>query len=129
MKDGAFYTALDNGKVIKYQVTDGSAVETIFNEAVSVENLGKKIVIDDYALSADEQKLLISTESEPIYRRSSKEENFVYDLKTKKLVQLSSGGKQMFATFSPDGSKVAFVRQNNLFIVDLGTMTEQKNYQ
>ncbi|MEA5425590.1 S9 family peptidase [Arcicella lustrica] len=126
MKDGAFYTALDNGKVIKHQVTDGAAVATLFNEAVSVENLGKKITVDDYALSADEQKLLISTESEPIYRRSSKEENFVYDLKTKKLVQLSSGGKQMFATFSPDGAKVAFVRQNNLFVVDLATMTEQK---
>lgn len=126
MKDGAFYTALDAGKITKYRVSDGTAVEILFNEITSVENLGKKITIDDYTLSADEQKILISTETELIYRRSSKKENYVYDLRTKKLTQLSNGGKQMFATFSPDGSKVAFVRQNNICLVDLPTMTEKK---
>ena len=100
MKDGAFYSALEGEKIVKHQVTDGAAVATLFDAATSVENLGKKIALEDYALSADEQKILISTESEPIYRRSSREENFVYDLKTKKLAQLSKGGKQMFATFS-----------------------------
>jgi dipeptidyl-peptidase 4 len=126
MKDGAFYSALEGDKIVKHQVTDGAAVETLFDAATSVENLGKKIALEDYALSADEQKIMISTESEPIYRRSSREENFVYDLKTKKLSQLSKGGKQMFATFSPDGSKVAFVRLNNLYMVDLATMTEKQ---
>ena len=126
MKDGAFYTALDAGKITKYRVSDGTAVEVLFNEIISVENLGKKITIDDYALSADEQKILISTETELIYRRSSKKENYVYDLRTKKLTQLSNGGKQMFATFSPDGTKVAFVRQNNIYLVDLLTMMEKK---
>jgi dipeptidyl-peptidase 4 len=126
MKDGAFYSALEAGKIVKHQVTDGAAVETLFDEATGVENLGKKVAIEDYALSADEQKIMISTESEPIYRRSSREENYVYDLKTKKLAQLSKGGKQMFATFSPDGSKVGFVRQNNLYMVDLATMTEKQ---
>jgi dipeptidyl-peptidase 4 len=126
MKDGAFYSALETDKIVKHQVTDGAAVETLFDAGTSVENLGKKVTIEDYALSSDEQKILISTESEPIYRRSSREENFVYDLKTKKLAQLSKGGKQMFATFSPDGSKVAFVRQNNLYMVDLANMTEKQ---
>ncbi len=126
MKDGAFYSALETDKIVKHQVTDGAAVETLFDAGTSVENLGKKVAIEDYALSADEQKILISTESEPIYRRSSREENFVYDLKTKKLEQLSKGGKQMFATFSPDGSKVAFVRQNNMYMVDLATMIEKQ---
>ena len=126
MKDGAFYSALEGEKIVKHQVTDGAAVATLFDAATSVENLGKKVAIEDYALSADEQKILISSESEPIYRRSSREENFVYDLKTKKLTQLSKGGKQMFATFSPDGSKVAFVRLNNLYTVDLATMTEKQ---
>lgn len=126
MKDGAFYSALENGKIIKHQVTDGAAVETLFDQASSVENLSKKLEMEDYALSSDEQKILISAEGEPIYRRSSREENYVYDLKTKKIAQLSKGGKQMFATFSPDGSKVAFVRLNNLYMVDLATMTEKQ---
>ena len=126
MKDGAFYSALEGEKIVKHQVTDGAAVATLFDAATSVENLGKKVAIEDYALSADEQKILVSSESEPIYRRSSREENFVYDLKSKKLSQLSKGGKQMFATFSPDGSKVAFVRLNNMYVVDLATMTEKQ---
>ena len=126
MKDGAFYSALEGEKIVKHQVTDGAAVATLFDAATSVENLGKKVAMEDYSLSADEQKILISTESEPIYRRSSREENFVFDNKTKKLTQLSKAGKQMFATFSPDGSKVAFVRLNNLYMVDLATMTEKQ---
>ena len=126
MKDGAFYSALEGEKIVKHQVTDGAAVATLFDAATSVENLGKKVAMEDYSLSADEQKILISSESEPIYRRSSREENFVFDTKTKKLMQLSKAGKQMFATFSPDGSKVAFVRLNNLYVVDLATMTEKQ---
>lgn len=126
MKDGAFYSALEKGKIIKHQVTDGAAVETLFDQASAVENLGKKLEMEDYSMSSDEQKILISAEGEPIYRRSSREENYVYDLKTKKIAQLSKGGKQMFATFSPDGSKVTFVRLNNLYMVDLATMTEKQ---
>ena len=126
MKDGAFYSASENGKIIKHQVTDGASVETLFDQAIGVENLGKKLDMEDYSMSSDEQKILISAEGEPIYRRSSREENYVYDLKTKKITQLSKGGKQMFATFSPDGSKVAFVRLNNLYMVDLATMTEKQ---
>lgn len=126
MKDGSFYSALENGRIVKHQVTDGAAVETLFDEGVSVENLGQKITIADYTLSSNEQKILIETDPEQIYRRSSRAENFVYDIKTKKLVKLSAGGKQSFATFSPDGTKIAFVRQNNLFMVDLNTMSERQ---
>ncbi len=126
MKDGSFYSALENGRIVKHQVTDGAAVETLFDEGVSVENLGQKITIADYTLSSNEQKILIETDPEQIYRRSSRAENFVYDIKTKKLVKLSAGGKQSFATFSPDGTKIAFVRQNNLFMVDLNTMAERQ---
>jgi dipeptidyl-peptidase-4 len=50
-------------------------------------------------LSSNEQKILIETDPEQIYRRSSRAENFVYDIKTKKLTKLSAGGKQSFATF------------------------------
>lgn len=126
MKDGSFYSALENGRIVKHQVTDGAAVETLFDEGVSVENLGQKITIADYTLSSNEQKILIETDPEQIYRRSSRAENFVYDIKTKKLTKLSAGGKQSFATFSPDGTKIAFVRQNNLFMVDLNTMSERQ---
>jgi dipeptidyl-peptidase-4 len=75
-------------------------------------------------LSEDETKMLFRTANEHIYRHSSKAYYFVYDTKSKRLLALSPGGKQQSATFSPDGSKVAFVRDNNVFVTDLATMKE-----
>ena len=126
MKAGGFYTAQQNGKVIKYSIATGEAVETLFDQTtVKVEGTNQNIQFDSYELSANEQKLVLTTGIERIYRRSFKADFYVYDLNTKKLVQLSKNGKQMLATLSPDGSKVAFVRDNNLFLTDLTTMTEQ----
>lgn len=126
LQNGRFYTSLEQEGIVKYDIASGKAVETVV-EASKLIPAGATapIEIGDYAFSADETKLLISTEAEPLYRRSSKEDNYVYDLKTKKLQKLSNGGKHSYATFSPDGSKVAFVRANNLFWVDLATMKEQ----
>ncbi len=53
---------------------------------------------------------------EYVYRRSPKANYFVYDITTKKVTQLSDKGKQFFPNFSPDGKKIAYVRENNLFI-------------
>lgn len=125
MKDGAYYTALEANHIVKHQVVTGAAVETLFDESVMVEHFGSKFDIADYVLSADEQKILITTQPEAIYRRSTKVESYVYDIPTKQLAKLSAGGKQLFPTFSPDGTKIAFVRQNNIYLVDLATMTER----
>ena len=82
------------------------------------------IPLDDWSFSQDESKLLIATETEYIYRYSSVSEYYVYDIGTKKLSRLSLNGKQRLADFSPDGTKVAFVRDNNLFITDLANNAE-----
>lgn len=58
---------------------------------------------------------------ESVYRRSPKASYFVYDLATKKVTELSDKGKQMFPHFSPDGKKIAYVRDNNLYIRNLET--------
>ena len=46
------------------------------------------------------------------------ETNFVFDLASKKVTELSKNGKQMFADFSPNGKQIAFVRDNNIFLSD-----------
>lgn len=127
MKTGGFYTTLDGGKIVKFTITTGAPVETLFDaRQATVSGSGQKVTVDGYQLSADERKMLITTQEEPIYRRSSKAEFYVYDLDAKQLVPLSKGGKQQYATFSPDGKRVAFMRDNNLFVVDLGTKQETK---
>jgi dipeptidyl-peptidase 4 len=120
MKDGKFYSSLADNKVIKYDITSGKAVQTLLDGAT----LSPAISIDDYSFSSDENKLLLLTGFQSIYRRSYTAEYYVYDLKTKQLSRLSAGGRQSYATFSPDASRVAFVRDNNLFYVDLASNKE-----
>ncbi len=120
MKDGKFYSSLQNNKVVKYNITTGEAVETLVDGSL----LSPAIDIDDYSFSADEKQILLSTGFEPIYRWSFRADYYIYDLSTKTIKKLSANGKQSYASFSPDGSKVAFVRGNNLFYVSLSDMRE-----
>ncbi|AKD02925.1 S9 family peptidase [Pontibacter korlensis] len=131
MSDGRYYSSqVPDEKnrvydIVKYDVTTGQPVNTIIEgENLVPAGSSAPIQYDDYTFSSDEQKVLFSTETEPIYRRSSKAEFYIYDIPTKKLTKLSSGGKQMYATFSPDAKRVAFARENNMFVTDLSNMQE-----
>ncbi len=120
MKAGGQYTTQTDGRVVQYSITTGQPTDTLFDQRTAkTVGTGQSIVLGGYALSADERKLLITTDEEPIYRRSSRAEFYVYDLATGILKALSTKGKQQYATFSPDGKRVAFVRDNNLFVSDL----------
>ncbi|QDA59952.1 S9 family peptidase [Hymenobacter jejuensis] len=126
MRDGRFYSSLDNGSLVQHDVATGQPVQTLVaRDAMQVTGSNQLIEAEDYAFNADEKKILFSTDTEPIYRRSSRAYYFVYDRGTRKMVPLSTGDKQSYATFSPDGKRVAFVRDNNLFVTDLATMQEK----
>jgi dipeptidyl-peptidase-4 len=119
MNDGQFYSALKDNKVVKYDVTTGEQVETILDGAL----LNPAIKITDYSFSTDEQQMLLLTDKQPIYRRSYTAVFSVYDRRTKTLNRLATG-RQAYGTFSPDGSKVAFTRENNLYYVNLADNSE-----
>ncbi len=123
--DGQSYLELKAGKIIKTNIQDPSKSEVLFDEKGTKTASGETIRVQKFSLSNDEQKILIGTASEPIYRRSSTETNYVFDRATQRLTLLAAGGKQMHASFSPDGKKVGFVRENNLYWVDLTTGTEK----
>lgn len=127
MKDGIHYTDLEQEgefqNIVKYDLKSGKKVAVLVKGS-AVKFKDKTIDMSGYSFSPDETKLFFSIEQEAIYRRSSVEKNYVYDIKTGKTEELSEGGKQMFATFSPVGNKVAFVRGNNLFIKDLNAGKE-----
>lgn len=119
MIDGNTYTTLsdDYTYITLYSYSNGDSIRKIVD--VKDANLDKLTRILDYEFSDDESLILIQSDYEPIYRRSFKADFFVYNVKDKTFNQLSKNGKQQLATFSPDGKNVAFVRDNNLFIVDL----------
>jgi dipeptidyl-peptidase-4 len=125
MNDGRYYAALDNGSLVQFEVTTGKPVQTLVPAAeLQLPGADKPLAVDGYSFNADEQKILFTTGTEPIYRRSARASYYVFDRTTKKLTPLSAGGKQGYATFSPDGRRVAFTRDNNVFVTDLATMTE-----
>ncbi len=127
MKDGMHYTDLETDgnfqNLVKFDLKTGKKITTLVNGA-DVKVGDKTIDISGYSFSPDESKLLLSIDAEAIYRRSSVEANYVYDMKSKTTTAVSSNGNQMFATFSPNSSKIAFVRANNIFIKDLTTNNE-----
>ncbi len=126
MNDGQYYTSQVQEEteyyqhIIQYDITTGEAVDTLVNGRNLVPE-GEPIALayQRYSFSPDESRVLIATEWEPIYRRSSRAYYYVYDRSDGSFSPLVDGGKQSYATFSPDGSKVAFVRDNNLFYVTL----------
>jgi dipeptidyl-peptidase 4 len=122
MKDGIHYstqkTTDTDSYILRFEYGKASTPDTIVKKSKLIVD-GKTIDIDDYSFSADESKMLIGTATEHIYRRSTRENYYVYDRQLKTLTPISSGEKQMYATFSPDGAKVGFVRGNNIFIKDL----------
>lgn len=126
MNDGKHYSTLEFTKegirVSKYAYATGEKVADIFKQE-DILLAGKPIDFDSYTFSADESRILVPTGTEQIYRYSSKSAYVVIDLKTKKATLLSSG-KQQYASFSPDGNQVAFVRDNNLFVKNLETNQE-----
>ena len=122
--DGEHYSQMSNDgtKIIKYSFKTGKEVEVLFDAATARECPFKRF--DSYSFSPDGSMLLIATEKTPIYRHSYTAVHYLYSLKrntegkiNNKVEKLSDGGPQQVPVFSPDGSMIAFVRDNNIFLV------------
>lgn len=127
-EDGTHYTALEQNKsnkltdIVKYNFENRNNSREVLVKGSDLKIKGSPIIIEEYSFNKDEDKVLIATNIEAIYRRSYTASYFVFDLKTKKLTELSNMNKpQSLAEFSPDGSKVAYVSNNNLFVKYLET--------
>ena len=126
MKDGKTYASFEKGQLNIYNYKTGKLEKTLFGISdLVLEGEDLPIGLQDYELSANEDKMLCVTDMESIYRHSYHATYYIYDFKTKTLQPLSENGKQRLATFSPDATKVAFMRDNNLFVKDLKTGTEK----
>jgi dipeptidyl-peptidase-4 len=125
MKDGLHYTTLEDGaRIVKYNYKTGDEAGIIF-DLTTVENAPIRH-FSSYEFSDDETKILLTTDRQPIYRRSFTAQYYIWNLVTKALSPLSEKGKQQLATFSPNGERVAFVRDNNLFVKSLKFGTESQ---
>ncbi|MEO1022711.1 MAG: DPP IV N-terminal domain-containing protein [Bacteroidota bacterium] len=125
MNDGEFYTATEGQQIVRFSILDGARTVLFDGATFTSSERPNGIFVQGYQFSADEKKLLIRTDVERLWRRSSREYYYIYDREAETLTRLTEGEtKQQYAQFSPKGDKVAFVRENNLFWVDLSTGQE-----
>jgi len=119
MLDGEHYTQIsrDGKKIVKYSFKTGKEVATVFDVETARDCKLKRF--DDYIMSPDESKILIQTETKAIYRHSFTAVHYIFNVRNNTLEPLSDGGPQQVPLFSPDGNQIAFVRDNNLFLVKL----------
>ena len=118
MPDGETYAQIseDGGRIVTCSFRTGQQTGVIFDAAKAS---GAEIEeVEGYIMSPDGRQILIQTATKSIYRRSFTATYYLYDIKNNRLEPLSKNGPQQTPVFSPDGTKIAFVRENNIFIVD-----------
>ncbi len=130
LENGSAYTTLEPSTVnkeardiVRYEAATGRRSVLIAAAALIPAGGSAPLTIDDYAWSKDGLKLLVFTNSKQVWRQNTRGDYWVFDIKAGKLTKL--GGKDagasmlMFAKFSPDGNRVGYVRENNLYVEDL----------
>ncbi len=128
MNDGEHYCILTRTGIEKYAYKTGLKVEDVclFNNPQMSKKAKPMPIIESYMFNNNETQILLSSEFEPIYRHSGVSNYYIYDVANKTFELISQNGKQRLTTFSPDGTMVAFVRDNNIYIMDLQTKEEKQ---
>lgn len=123
MADGGHYTLMDSKGIAKYSYKTGEKVADlcVFANVKGADG----IRFESYEIDEGERQILLSAGFESIYRYSGVSDYYVYNIGSQRLVKISTDGKQRLTAFSPDGSKVAYVRDNNLYVMTLSNLKEQ----
>lgn len=128
MKDGTGYSSieknplLEGDDMVRYDAAKGTRSILISAEELTPTGVSKPLSVADYHWSEDNSKLLIFTNTRKVWRYHTRGDYWVLDLKTRKLSQLGKGipaTTLMFAKFSPDATRVAYVSENNIFVESL----------
>lgn len=124
MKDGIHYTQLDHDdsgsvSIGVYNLETGKKERTIFHSGMIPYAKKMKLNFESYVFSEDEKKMLIYCNSESIYRHSATNLVVYFEVGMEGIPPLVDYSKLLHATLSPDGKRVAFVKDNNLFVKDI----------
>src|SRR6185369_702211 len=128
--DGSGYLALepspskkDSVEIVRYDMNTGERTVKVSAEKLTPAGATEPLVVEEFSLTPDEQKLLIFTKSERVWRSNTRGDYWVLDFKANTLKQLGGAEAKpstlMFAKFSPDGRRAAYVRENNIYVENL----------
>ncbi len=122
LKNSNQYTVLNHNQTTQSTQVDLYDFSSLEKTATLIDSKSHQGMpaIESYRFDAAEKMMLLACNSTPIYRRSSTADYYLYDIAKKELIKLFEFQIQE-ATFSPDGKKIAFARDNNLFLYDIAT--------
>lgn len=125
LKNTNEYTVLEynrNSKSSQIDLYDFATLKKVKTLVTSSDVAGLNS-IDSYSFNSTETKLLLATNTSPIFRHSFTANYFIYDIESKKTTPLTDKAVQE-PSFSADGTKVAYAFENNLYVLDLKTYKE-----
>jgi dipeptidyl-peptidase 4 len=128
--DGSGYLALEPSPtqqkfvdLVRYDAGTGQRTVKVSAEKLTPAGAKDPLLIEEFSMTGDEQKLLIFTNSERVWRSNTRGDYWVLDLKAGSLRKLGGPDAKpsslMFAKFSPDGQRAAYVRENNVYVENL----------
>src|SRR5688500_18013574 len=129
IENGAAYTTLEDSEatkdaqdIVRYDAATGTRQVLVPASRLVPPGAAQPLDIEDYSWSPDARLLLVFTNSEKVWRDNTRGDFWLLDMGSGALRKLGGDAPPstlMFATFSPDGSRVAYVRQNNLYVETL----------
>jgi len=131
LEGGAAYTTVEPApagiagrEIIRYDTRTGERTVLVSAAALTPTDAGEPLAIDDYEWSPDAKRALIFTNSKPVWRDNTRGDYWVLDRATQALRKLGRGAPAsslLFAKFSPDGSRIAYVRAHDIYVEHLRT--------
>jgi dipeptidyl-peptidase-4 len=122
--DGNSYYRVEKNELVQYTLPENKPVVVLTEQQLTPAGRNTPLHLSYYTFSADQQKVLLFTNTKRVWRLNSKGDYWILDRKTGSLSQLGRSlpvSSLMFAKFSPDGNSVAYVSENNIYVEDLST--------
>ncbi|HEU4509322.1 MAG TPA: S9 family peptidase [Pyrinomonadaceae bacterium] len=128
--DGSGYLALEPSQtkrgsvdIVRYDVNTGERSIKVAAEKLIPTGAQSPLEVEEFSMTADGQKMLIFTNTARVWRSNTRGDYWVLDLKANTLRKLGGTDAKpstlMFAKFSPDGNRVGYVRENNIYVENL----------
>ncbi|MDX2306392.1 MAG: S9 family peptidase [Microscillaceae bacterium] len=127
--EGNAYFTQESGEIVRYQLPALDKSVILSKNDLTPKGASRSLIIENFAFSEDRQKVLIYTNAQKVWRYKTRGDYWLLDMANKELKKLGKDlpvASLMFAKFSPDAKKVAYVSKHNIYVEDLATSSIKK---